>query len=107
MSNLSTRFVKFIDQKKSEIVQKAQMELSINSNTKSSQIWINAYVTGHLWDLFYDSKTQLMQFTDPQEGTKMVTRAIYRPDEKKIKKVLKSCNWNFHNDITNSSQINT
>ena len=48
MSNLSTRLVKFIDQKKSEIVQKAQMELSINSSTKSFQIQINAYVTGHL-----------------------------------------------------------
>ena len=31
-------------------------------------------------------------YTDQQKGTKKVTREIYRPDEKKLKKVLES--WN-------------
>ena len=31
-------------------------------------------------------------YTDRQKGTKKVTWAIYRPDEKKLKKVLES--WN-------------
>ena len=48
--NLQTR-------KKSEMVQTVQIELSIYSSSTRSQIWINAYVTGHLWDIFYDSKT--------------------------------------------------
>ena len=72
MPDLQTRFVQF-DQKKFEIVQKAQIELSINSNTKRSQIEINVYVSGHLRDMFFDSKTQLIQFTDQQKGTKKVT----------------------------------
>ena len=41
MRNLQTIFVQFKGQKKSEIVQKAQIELSINSNTKRSQMQIN------------------------------------------------------------------
>ena len=36
--NLQTRSAQFIDQKKSQIVQKAQIELSINSNTTRPQI---------------------------------------------------------------------
>ena len=47
--NLQTR-------KKSEMVQTVQIELSM--------LTFNAYVTGHLRDMFYDSKTQLIQFTD-------------------------------------------
>ena len=35
------------------------------------------------------SKAQLIQFTDQQKGTKKVTWAIYRPDEKKLKKYWK------------------
>ena len=42
MGNLQTIFVQFKGQKKSEIVQKAQIELSINSNTKRFQMQINA-----------------------------------------------------------------
>ena len=38
------------------------------------------------------SKIQLIQFTGQQKGTKKVTGAIYRPDGKKLKKVLGSRN---------------
>ena len=38
MPNLQTRFAQFTDQKKSEIAQIAQTELSIDSNIKRSQI---------------------------------------------------------------------
>ena len=55
--NLQTR-------KKSEMEQIIQIELSVNSNTTRSQIQLNAYITGHLQGMFYDSKTQLIQFTD-------------------------------------------
>ena len=50
--------------KESKMVQKIQTELSINSNPARSQIQTKAYITGHLQDMFYDSKTQLIQFTD-------------------------------------------
>ena len=40
--------------------------------------------------MLHDSKTQVMQFTDQQKVAKNVTRALYRPDEKKLKKVLAS-----------------
>ena len=36
--------------------------------------------------MFYDSKTQLIQFTDQQKGTKNVTCRICRPDKNKVKK---------------------
>ena len=55
--NLQTR-------KKSEMEQIIQIELSVNSNTTRSQKQLNAYITGHLQGMFYDSKTQLIQFTD-------------------------------------------
>ena len=35
--------------------------------------------------MFYDSKTQLIQFTDQQRGTKNVTSIICRPDKNKVK----------------------
>ena len=38
MPNLKTIFVQITDQKKSEIVQKAQIDFSINSSTKRSEI---------------------------------------------------------------------
>ena len=41
------------------------------------------------------SKVQLIQFTDQQKGTKKVTRAIYRPDEKKAKKSTGKLELNF------------
>ena len=44
------------------MVQTVQIELSM--------LTFNAYVTGHLRDMFYDSKTQLIQFTDWQSGWK-------------------------------------
>ena len=46
------------------MVQTIEIELSINSNTTRSQISTNAYVTGHVQGMFYDSKTQLIKFTD-------------------------------------------
>ena len=48
----------------SEMVETIQTELSINSNTARSQIKLNVYVSGHVQSMFYDSKTQLTQFTD-------------------------------------------
>ena len=36
--------------------------------------------------MFYNSKTQLIQFTDQQKGTKNVTCTICRPDKNKVKK---------------------
>ena len=50
------------------MVQILQIELSITSNTTRSQIQINAYVAGHLQDMLYNSKTQLIQFTDRQSS---------------------------------------
>ena len=34
---------------------------------------INAYVSGHLRDMVYNSKAQLVQSADQQKGTKKVT----------------------------------
>ena len=48
------------------MVQILQIELSITSNTTRSQIQIN--VAGHLQDMLYNSKTQLIQFTDRQSS---------------------------------------
>ena len=64
MHNLWTRFAQFTHQKKSEMLQTAQIELSINSSTTSSQILINTYASGHLRYMLHDSKTQFIQFTD-------------------------------------------
>ena len=66
--NLQTR-------KKSEMVQTVQIDFSINGNTTRSQIWMNTYVTGHLWDMLYNL---LIQFTDWQSGWKSPW-TIYRP----------------------------
>ena len=41
-NNLQNRFVQLTDQKKSEMAQTVQIELSVNSNTSRSQIKINA-----------------------------------------------------------------
>ena len=46
------------------MVQTIEIELSMNSNTTTSQIQINAHVTGHVQGMFYGSKTQLIKFTD-------------------------------------------
>ena len=43
-------------------------------------------------DMFHNSNTQLKQCTDQQKGTKKVTGAIFTPDKKMLKKVLKI--WN-------------
>ena len=52
------------------MVQTVQIELSMNRDITRSQIWINAYITGDLPDLFYDSKTQFIQFTAWKSGSK-------------------------------------
>ena len=46
------------------MAQTIEIELSVYSNTTRSQIKINAYVTGHVQGTFYDSKIQLIKFTD-------------------------------------------
>ena len=45
--------------------------------------------------MFYDSKTQLIQFTDQQKVTKSVTWAICRPDKNKVKKTAGKLELNF------------
>ena len=52
MHNLYNSFLQFADQirKRSEMIQTEQ----------TSPIRINAYVSGHLWDMLYDSKIQLV-----------------------------------------------
>ena len=54
------------------MVQTVQIELFIKSNTTVSQKQINAYITGHLPDMLYDSKTQFIQFTDWQSDWKIL-----------------------------------
>ena len=53
-----------------QTIQTIQTELSMNSNTTWSERSINAYVTWHLRGMFYDSKTQLIQYTDWQSDWK-------------------------------------
>ena len=45
--------------------------------------------------MFYDSKTQLIQFTDQQKVTKNVTCTICRPDKIKVKKTAGKLELNF------------
>ena len=54
--------------------------------------------------MFYDSKTQLIQFTDQQKGTENVTCTICRPDKNKVKKGSGKLELNFpkiHPNINN------
>ena len=54
--------------------------------------------------MFYDSKTQLIQFTDQQKETENVTCAICRPDKNKVKKGSGKLELNFpkiHSNINN------
>ena len=53
------------------------------------------------------SKSQLIQFTDQKKGTKKVTSAIYRSDEKKLKKFWKVGIELSIKDNTKISQIYT
>ena len=48
-----------------------------------------------------------MQFTDQQKVTKRVTWAIYKPDEKKAKKILESGIELSINDNAKSQEIYT
>ena len=63
-------------QTRKKMVQTIQIELSINSNTARSQIYINAYVTGHLQGMFYDSITQYNLLID--KVAEKVPWTIYR-----------------------------
>ena len=45
--------------------------------------------------MFYDSKTQLIQFRDQQNGTKNVTYTICRPDKNKVNKSSRNLELNF------------
>ena len=45
--------------------------------------------------MFYDSKTQLIQFTDQQKGTKNVTCTICWPDKNKVEKSTGKLELNF------------
>ena len=58
------------------MVQTIQIELSLNSNTRRSLIQINALVTGHLQGTFFNSKTQLIQFTEPDKKSKKKYRRV-------------------------------
>ena len=54
--------------------------------------------------MFCDSKTQLIQFTDQQKGTKNVTYTICRVDKSKVKKSTGQLELNFpkiHSNINN------
>ena len=51
--------------------------------------------------MFYDSKTQLIQFTDQQKGTKNVTCTICRPDKNKVKKSTAKLELNYPNINSN------
>ena len=82
--------------KKSEMVQTAQIKLSINSNTIRSQIWISAYVSGNNWDMLHDSKTQLIQFADWQKSWKRPL-IQFTDQMKKAKKAPESWKLTFHN----------
>ena len=57
--------------------------------------------------MFYDSKTQLIQFTGQQKETKKVTRTIKRPDKKKLKMYWKVEIELSINDHTKSPKIYT
>ena len=54
----------------SGMMQTVKIEFSINSNTTRSQMQISDYVSRHLRDMLYDSKTQPIQFTDWRSGLK-------------------------------------
>ena len=77
MFNLQTRSALFIDQKKSEIIQKSQIELSINSNTKKSIIQ-RLYSYNLLTDKLFGK----------------VYQTIYKPD-KKSEKGIEVLEMNF------------
>ena len=70
MHNLQTRFSQFTDQKKVwDGTNNRNKTFHKEQYYKVSNI-INAYVTGHVQGMVYDSKTQLIKFTDWQSGWK-------------------------------------
>ena len=74
--------------KKSELTQTAKIELSINRNTKRSQMQINAYVSAHLRDMFYDSKIQLVKFTDLESGLESLFNNLQTRSKKGKRTIL-------------------
>ena len=90
MPNLQTNFVQFTGKKKPEIVQKTQIELSINSNGKGLKYKL---MLTFLEISEICSKIQRLNSYNLLTNKKgKVTWAINRPDEQKLKKVLES--WN-------------
>ena len=55
--------------------------------------------------MFYDSKTQLIQFTDQQKGTKNVTYTIFRPDKNKVEKSTGKLELNFPKIYSNINNV--
>ena len=54
--------------------------------------------------MLYDSKTELIQFTDQQKGTKNLTCIICQPDKNKVKRSAGKLELNFpkiHSNINN------
>ena len=55
--------------------------------------------------MFYDSKTQLIQFTDQQKGAINVTFTIYRPDMSRIKTSTGKLELNFPKISSNINNV--
>ena len=55
--------------------------------------------------MFYDSKTQLIQFTDQQKWTINVTCTIYRSDMSKIKESTGKLELNFPKIRSNINNV--
>ena len=88
------------DEKKLKRYWEVGIKLSINDNTRSPKIYTlpqflsmseKNYRIYDIRDMFYDLKTQLIQFTDWQKSLEQFTDQI-----KKAKKVLESWKWTFH-----------
>ena len=65
------------------------MELFINSNTQIFKLMLKNLDISEIKDW-----THTIYW--PKKVTKKVTWAIYRPDEKKLKKTMENWNWTFH-----------
>ena len=55
--------------------------------------------------MFYESKTQLIQFTDQQKGAINVTFTIYRPDMSRIKISTGKLELNFPRIRSNINNV--
>ena len=55
--------------------------------------------------MFFDSKTQLTQFTDQQKGTENITCTNCRPNKNKVKKSTGKLELNFPKIDSNISNV--